>query len=244
MSFWNAQPTTIDTSDIRQNLSNEEALIKINSELEASRLKLEYVVYEGSDLSTTLIKEVLEFINENYLRSGNVRTIYSESILRHYVKNSILLYFHSRGKLVGMIIGKRKNLHIYDKVYNISEANFLCLTPKLRSLHLAPYIIGVLVRESVLKLNTSMAYYTIYAPIKSKPFGTKSFFYRKIKSKVGNTIPLKYTSGVADPLFAAELEQKLLTYAKETYSVYDHKEKRFGFAPHSTSDKIGLYKSK
>jgi hypothetical protein len=81
------------------------------------------------------------------------------------------------------------------------------------------------VRESVLKLNTSMAYYTIYAPIKSKPFGTKSFFYRKIKSKVGNTIPLKYTSGVADPLFAAELEQKLLTYAKETYSVYDHKTK-------------------
>ena len=34
------------------------------------------------------------------------------------------------------------------------------------------------------------------------------------------------------------------SFLRGFYSVYDHKEKRFGFAPHSTSDKIGLYKSK
>ena len=222
MSFWKAQDTTIHLPEIKQNLSDEDSLNKTNAQLDAAKLKLDYIVYENVQAGSTLIKEVLEFINNNYLRSGPVKVLYSESLLAHYLKNAMLIYFHSRGKLVGMIVGKRKNVYIHNKIHNITEVNFLCLNPKLRSLHLAPYIIGVHQRENILRFKTAMAYYTISGPIKSPPFGTKKIFYRPIKQYT-DIKPLKYISGISDISFAEQLEQKLLKYSTETYSIFDHK---------------------
>lgn len=222
MSFWKTQDVTIHLPEIKQNLSIEDSLNKITAQLDTAKLKLDYTVYENIQADSTLIKEALEFINNNYLRSGPVKVLYSESLLAYYLKNALLIYFHSRGKLVGMIIGKQKSLSIYDKIHKTVEVNFLCLNPKLRSLHLAPYMIGVLQKEVNIRFNIAIAYYTISVPIKSPPFGTKQFFYRPIK-KYTDIKALNYTSGIADTSFAEQLEQKLLTYSKETYSVFDYK---------------------
>ena len=251
MSFWSAQPTTARAGGFYQNLSDQVALDKINKELEAAKIKLDYTVLEGADTSPEKRKELLAFINQNYLTTEYSRIEYSASILDYYLRDSLALIFHPKGRhdtMIGLIIARRKNLQIYDTVSNISEASFLCLVPKLRSLHLAPYIIGVLVRESVLKLDNSRAYYTISDPIKSPSFGRKYVYYRPVniditikfnilspnenkkllKNKYNNFTDihsLKYVSGIEDSELVASIQEKILDYSKKTYVIFDHKPK-------------------
>jgi hypothetical protein len=251
MSFWSAQPTTARVGGFYQNLSDQDALDKINKELEAAKIKLDYTVLEGADTTPEKRKEILTFINQNYLNTEYSRVEYSSSILDYYLRDSLALIFHPKGRhdtMVGLIIARRKNLQIYDTVSNISEASFLCLVPKLRSLHLAPYIIGVLVRESVLKLDNSRAYYTISDPIKSPSFGRKYVYYRPVnidiaikfnilspnenkkllKNKYNNFTDihsLKYVSGIEDSELVASIQEKILHYSKNTYNIFDHKPK-------------------
>jgi hypothetical protein len=247
MSFWKAQPTTAREGGFYQNLPDQDALEKINKELEEAKIKLDYTAIEGVDIPHEKRKELLVFINENYFNTGRVRVEYSSSFLDYYLRDSLVLIFHPKGRIdtmVGLIIARRKNLQIYDTISNISEASFLCLIPKLRSLHLAPYIIGVLVRESVLKLNNSRAYYTISTPIKSPSFGRKYMYYRPVNidtvvqcgvlepgsnkntlkkkyNKFTDIYPLEYSCGKNE--HAAGIQAKILDYSKRTYSIFDHK---------------------
>jgi hypothetical protein len=251
MSFWTAQPTTAKEGGFYQNLPDQDALDKINKELDAAKIKLDYTAIEGVDATPEKRKEILTFINQNYLNTEYSRVEYDSSILDYYLRDSLILIFHPKGRgdmMVGLIIARRKNLQIYDTISNISEASFLCLVSKLRSLHLAPYIIGVLVRESVLKLDNSRAYYTISSPIKSPSFGRKYVYYRPVnvdtaikinmlppnvnikllKNKYNNMtdiLPLKYISGKEDKELASTLQEKILDYSKKTYNIFDHKPK-------------------
>jgi hypothetical protein len=252
MSFWSAQPTTAKEGGFYQNLSDQDALDKINKELEAAKIKLDYTVLEGADTTPEKRKEILTFINQNYLNTEYSRVEYSSSILDYYLRDSLALIFHPKGRhdtMVGLIILRRKNLQIYNTVSSISEASFLCLVPKLRSLHLAPYIIGICVREGILKQNTSKAYYTIADPIKSPSFGRKYVYYRPVNIDIAiksNILPsnvnkkmlkiqynnftdisaLKYISGKEDQELVSTLQEKILDYSKKTYNIFDHKPKQ------------------
>ena len=112
-------------------------------------------------------------------------------------------------------------------------------------MHLAPYMIGVLTRESVVQLGISVAYYTIGETIKSPSFGKKQMYHRPVNinnlvmggffnvpvkqyerlyNTFGSLRKVKYSSGIDNPDLAKLLEGKLADYYKKTYSVYDYKD--------------------
>ena len=247
MSFWEAQPVAVGTT-VSQILSAEDLLTKINGEIDAAKIKLEYRSFLGTQIDAEFRAKILGFINENYVGSERIKLIYDDVLFSYYLKDTLLLQFHPKGnpdKIVGIITGKKKNLHIDATVVNMIEVNFLCLSSKLRSMHLAPYMIGVLTRESVVQLGISVAYYTIGETIKSPSFGKKQMFHRPVNisnlveggffnvpvkqyerlyNTFGSLRTVKYSSGVANLDLSKDLEGKLAEYSKKTYSVYDYKD--------------------
>lgn len=188
MSFWKTQPVTVSNNEIKPILSAEDLLSKINSELDASKIKLEYNSFKGDDIiqNNNFRSKILKFINENYVNSQNLCLIYSDDLFKYYLHDSILIQFYPKGypeKIVGIIVGKKKQLYIKNIVSDIIEVDFLCLLEKLRSMHLAPYMIGVLTKETVIQLGISTAYYTIGDNIKSQSFGKKQMFHKPIQIK-------------------------------------------------------------
>jgi hypothetical protein len=250
MSFWKEQPVSVGDT-VSQILSAEDLLAKINTEIDAAKIKLEYKTFFGDKIENGFRDTILEFINSNYLCSKNIMLHYDTALFSYYLKDTLVIQFHPKDnpdKIVGIIIGKKKNLHIDEQVVNVIEVNFLCLNSKLRSMHLAPYMIGVLTRESVIQLNISVAYYTICETIKSPSFGKKKIFCRPINinnlvkvrlwdinvkeserlyNRFGMLRPVKYSSGIANPDLAKDLEVKLLDYNKKTYRVYDNKDEAY-----------------
>ena len=247
MSFWEAQPVALGTT-VSQILSAEDLLTKINGEIDAAKIKLEYRSFLGTQIDAEFRAKILGFINENYVGSERIKLIYDDVLFSYYLKDTLLLQFHPKGnpdKIVGIITGKKKNLHIDATVVNMIEVNFLCLSSKLRSMHLAPYMIGVLTRESVVQLGISVAYYTIGETIKSPSFGKKQMFHRPVNisnlveggffnvpvkqyerlyNTFGSLRTVKYSSGVTNLDLSKDLEGKLAEYSKKTYSVYDYKD--------------------
>jgi len=182
MSFWEVQPVAVGDK-VSQILSAEDLLTKINGEIDAAKIKLEYRTFLDTQINPEFRTKILEFINMNYVGSERIKLIYDDTLFSYYLKETLLIQFHPKGnpdKIVGIIIGKKKQLHIGDTIAKIIEVNFLCLSSKLRSMHLAPYMIGVLTRESVVQLGISVAYYTIGETIKSPSFGRKQMYHRPV----------------------------------------------------------------
>jgi hypothetical protein len=247
MSFWEAQPVAVGDA-VSQILSAEDLLAKINAEIDAAKIKLEYRSFLDTQIDPEFRSKILEFINMNYVGSERIKLIYDDVLFSYYLKDTLLIQFHPKGnpdKIVGIITGKKKNLHIGETVANMIEVNFLCLSSKLRSMHLAPYMIGVLTRESVVQLGISVAYYTIGETIKSPSFGKKQMYHRPVNinnlvlggffnvpvkqyerlyNTFGSLRQVKYSSGIDNPDLAKLLEGKLADYCKKTYSVYDYKD--------------------
>jgi len=264
MSFWKTQPVNVSTNPIEQILSAEDLLSKINNELEAPKIKLEYNTYKGDDLlvQSEFRASLLKFINDNYVNSHNLCLIYSDELFSYYLHDSLVVQFYPKGhpeKIIGVIIGKKKQLHIIKQSQkknssNIIEVDFLCLTPKLRTMHLAPYMIGVLTKETVIQLGISTAYYTISDNINSAYFGKKQMFHKPINIKelilakffTGATIEndkIKYekffnnykrskemrlvyiNNQEVDDKLVTEIHDILFEYSKKTYEIFDYKSK-------------------
>lgn len=244
MSFWQTQPVTISKeSTPKQILSKEALLEKINQELEKSPIKLDYVVYTQYDI--TLLETTLVFVNKHYVGSETSKLIYDASLLAYYLKDSLLIHFFPKGKtdrIVGCIIGKQCSLSLVGNEHQIIDVNFLCLEPRLRNLHLAPYLIGVLTKETVTRLNISLATYTIGSTIKSPCFGTKRMSHRPVHIKnliEGGFMPgpeTKYnaytTYKKTEPftylhnqqnMDLPDLQALIDNYNKHTYDIYDKK---------------------
>jgi len=247
MSFWKTQPVNvIETSTHKQILSEEDLLTKIAADLEASKIKLDYTVYQT--FTEKVISETLDFINNNYVGSETSQLIYSRPLLEYYLKDGLLIHFHAKGKtdkIVGSIIGKKRQLHLFNKTEQVIDVNFLCLIKNLRNLHLAPYLIGVLTKETVLRLNISLACYTIGADIKSPRFGSKSMYHRPVHltnlMKEGfmpkpppsnlerqfgpqkDTYPVTYLNNTRNGLDIDKLNSIVVNYFLKTYDIFDYK---------------------
>lgn len=192
MSFWQTQPLSlVSQSQGPSEILEASALLeKINQEIEKSPIKLDYKVYTGTEL-----QESLDFINKNYVRSDTTKLTYSMDLFRYFVQDSLLIHFYPKDKhtLVATIVGKKQVLTLFGKTVNTVDVNFLCLEPKLRSLHLAPYLIATLTKETVQRLNINLANYTVGSPIKAPCFGTKTMYHRPAHIK--NLIANKYIPG-------------------------------------------------
>jgi len=260
MSFWKTQPVTVSNDEIKPILSCEDLLSKINSQLDASKIKLEYNTFKGDDIinQSEFRSKILKFINENYIISQNLCLIYCDDLFKYYLHNSLLIQFYLKvypEKIIGIIIGKKKQLYIKNVESNIIEVDFLCLLEKLRSMHLAPYMIGVLTKETVIQYGINTAYYTIGDNIKSHSFGRKQMFHKPINIKnlilanffTGATIQkdqIKYekyfnnykrskemklvyinNQNQIDDKLVNEIHDLLFEYSKKTYEIFDYKSK-------------------
>jgi hypothetical protein len=263
MSFWKTQPVSVSTDTIKPILSAEELLNKINNELDASKIKLEYIVHKGDDINnqSEFRSNILKFINNNYVNNKNLALIYSDDLFKYYIHDSLVIQFHPKGspeKIIGIIVGKKKKLFIQKKSNepsDIIEVDFLCLLDKLRSMHLAPYMIGVLTKETVIQYGISTAYYTISDNIKSANFGKKQMFHKPINIKelilakfftgssiendqikyerffnafsITNLKKVEYMNSIEEPSNSIidEIHDLLFEYSKKTYDIFDYKSK-------------------
>ena len=239
MSFWQTQPLSLvsQTQGPSVILEASALLEKINQMLEQSPIKLDYKVYTGTNL-----QETLDFINKNYVRSDTTKLTYSMDLFRYFLEDSLLIHFYPKDKptLVATIVGKKQVLTLFGKTVNTVDVNFLCLEPKLRRLHLAPYLIATLTKETVQRLNINLANYTVSSPIKAPCFGTKNMYHRPVHIKnliANNYIPgpesnyIKYTNVPRiTPVYLnkntadiAILSKKIDDYNKLFYDIYEQK---------------------
>ena len=262
MSFWQSQPVKVSNDNIKQILSHTELLDKINGDIEKCKIKLDYNSYKGDDLLsaplTELRSNILKFINNNYVNSDNLCLIYSDELFSYYLHDSIVIQFYPKGspeKIIGIIIGKKKKLFLgtKDEPSDIIEVDFLCLLEKLRSMHLAPYMIGVLTKETVLQFNIATAYYTISDSIKSVSFGKKQLFHKPIQvenlmlanfftdatvkndkvkyerffNSYRKVRKLTYINNEQNPSeeLIAKIHDLVFEYSKKTYDIFDYKSK-------------------
>ena len=262
MSFWQSQPVKVSNDNIKQILSHTELLDKINGDIEKCKIKLDYNSYKGDDLLsaplTELRSNILKFINNNYVNSDNLCLIYSDELFSYYLHDSIVIQFYPKGspeKIIGIIVGKKKKLFLgtKDEPSDIIEVDFLCLLEKLRSMHLAPYMIGILTKETVLQFNIATAYYTISDSIKSVSFGKKQLFHKPIQvenlmlanfftdatvkndkvkyerffNSYRKVRKLTYINNEQNPSeeLIATIHDLVLEYSKKTYDIFDYKSK-------------------
>jgi len=247
MSFWSNQPLSINRTSVQQILSSDQLLLKIDGDLEQSKLKLDYITHQT--FTDELISTALDFINENYVGSEASKLVYSKELLQYFLIDSLLVFFYPKGKtekLAGLIIGKRKTLQVKNDSYDLVDVNFLCILKKLRNLHLAPYLIGVLTKETVKQLRISLAYYTIGAKINSPCFAKKQMYHRPINiqqlikggffkvpnanyEKIYNDFQSEKIPYYVDyqktlpTSVVTELTKLINTYSRNTYDIYDNK---------------------
>jgi hypothetical protein len=225
-SFWKSKPLIInEEKNFNQILSNEDILEKVNDQIISSKLKLDYKLYSFEKiisnhqlLTDTKLNEIVLFINNNYISGGDdndFKYIYTVDLLKLFCKDAIVLEFYPKNNvtIVGYIIGKRTKLSYFDKCSEFLEANFLCLTTKLRNLGLAPFIINCLTKESTINYGLSFAHYTINSPIKSPYFSKKKFYHRMIN--IDNLINCKFINDDSDG--------KNIDILKKVYNTFSYK---------------------
>lgn len=209
-SFWLNKPVEVSDKNIKNILSSQELLEKVNKEIEVNRFQLDYNVIQSEDLKD--ISYLLNFINNNYVTSEDetFKLIYTTELLSFYLPNSLIIEFYPKGSktVIGYIVGKRSNIHVCGKSIDTSEVNFLCVIPKLRSLGISSYMINVLTREIVMRHDINTAHYTISNKIKSPHFGEKVFYHRFIN------IPQLFKTN-----FVENVDQNKLIQAYNNFSV-------------------------
>jgi hypothetical protein len=245
MSFWVQQPVLTNQILAKQILSPSQLLDKTDALINDCKIKLDYKGY--TEIDDGLLNTAYEFISENYISSDSSRLVYSKELVQYFFKDSILVFFTPKGQLdkyVGLIVGKRKTIYIENTPYAMIDVNFLCLVKKLRKLKLAPYLIAVLTKLSVEKLNISLAYYTISARINSPCFGKKQMYHRPVNiahlvnsgffkvsipnyeliyNNFSNTKTAKYLHNIElpDKDLIENIETLLLNINTKTYNIYE-----------------------
>ena len=238
MSFWESQPVKI-SKNIDEIFSNEKLLYKISNELEKYNPKLSYNTIFGKDISNDKQTEILNFLNQNYIYMNDMSFLYSNSLFSYVIRDSIIIEFLYDTKCIGIIIGLRKKIIIKKEILEITEVDFLSLSPAFRNLKLAPQMIQILTLESIKNFGIHRAYYTISNPIKSECFGTKRMFHRPINAKIlfecgffskpitqpkfHNLRKLEYINGINNNELAKNITYKLSEYSKKTYDIFDCK---------------------
>lgn len=232
-SFWENKPLNVsEKGSFNQILTNEQLLEKINKELNESKVKLNYSIFNQENTTDLKYEEIINFINNNYIvGESNFKLCYTLDLFKFYCKDALILEFHPKGKkdiTIGYIIGKKEKLNIKkssldyyierkDNLIDILEVNFLCLTPKLRNLHIGPYMINCLTKESISKFNIGIAHYTINSPIKSPYISKKQFYHRMLN--IDKLINCKFLND--------DSNGKDIPLLKKVYNTFDY---------HKTSD--------
>ena len=179
MSFWENQPVKISKKS-EEILTQTDLLNKITKNLENCNLKYNVIQQPTEEKKS----EILNFLNQNYVYKNDMSFVYSNSLFSYAIRDSIIIEFFSENRRIGLIIGMRKKITIKQETFEITEVDFLSLSPDFRNLKFAPQMIQILTLESIKVFGIHRAYYTISNPIKSECFGTKRMFHRPINTQI------------------------------------------------------------
>ena len=192
-SFFKKKPLLLHlykNNTIQQIQTNDEGLLQTEMELDASKFKLDYKIYNNINNNIDIDYDtIINFINTNYVNSNYVNSkdelfkfVYTKDLLKFYCRDAIIIEFYpaNNKKIIGYIIGRREKLSIYSNIVDNCEINFLCITQKLRNLYLGAYIINILIKEVVIQWNIAVFNYTLGKQTKSKYYANKNFFHRLI----------------------------------------------------------------
>ena len=226
--------------DIQPLLSRDALLEQVEARIKENKYTLEYEVM--TNITIEQRAHMLDFINKYYLITEKGSVIYSDELLEYYLHDSMVVrFFKKPTDTLGIIVGKKKRLQIYNTPIETIEVNFLSLHPKLRSLRIAPYMIHILTRETILRNNIHTAFYTVASSIQSPMFGTKVFYHRPVHieklaaagffsgdisrfkkqfNMFPKTLEPRYIHG-SNPEYAEYLEEKLKKYSEKTYTIFN-----------------------
>lgn len=196
LNYWINSPVRVNIPSSKQKnksfqiISNDILLKKMENFINSHPFKLNYKVNDSnSNLDSKLdLNKLCDFINENYIEESNsqYKFLYTTDLLSYYTTNSLVISFYSlqttthKSKMIGIIIGKKSQLHIEEKIFDTIEVNFLTLNPKVRNKNLAPLMISILTKESIINYSIGIAHYTINNPIKAPHYAFKYYYHRMI----------------------------------------------------------------
>lgn len=183
MSFWINKPVIVNnTESFKQILSNDELLNKTLVEISKMQRKfnINYFIINWKECLNDKKYEILDFINTSYISSvdDNYKLKYTIELLDFYCKDAIIIEFYKNEHIYGYIMGRKENIKVNKKDFEILEVNFLCISVKERKVGISSYMINILTKESILAYNIGIAHYTISTNIKSPYFCEKDFYHR------------------------------------------------------------------
>jgi len=179
-SYWENNPLKVSKkSKIKQILSNKDLLNHVQNHIDKHEFKIDYKVNDKN----ISIKELCSFININYIDKSGDTFVYTPDIIKYYIKNSLVISFYFKNKIIGLIVGRKTLLNIIGKELNSVEVNFLSLIEKYRNKNITPLLISILTKEVVLNYDIGIAYYTLDCDIKCPHYNSKSFYHRFINIK-------------------------------------------------------------
>jgi hypothetical protein len=182
MSFWKDKPVKTSTN-IQVVLEKDVLLKKICNEINDCKFKLTTEYVDVTDVSTQI--KLLEFINANYdYEQDEFKLEYSLSLLKYFFQDDCIpLAFYSLGRMVGFILGAKKQMVVNKNEFTSIEVNFLCILGQLRDLHLSSYMINVLTKHA-LERDIITAIYTVGKDIKAPAFCKKRYYHLPINYKL------------------------------------------------------------
>lgn len=200
LSFWENKPLKVNKHykniEPIHILDNNNLLKFIDNELGKMPIKLKYTKHFSEEMGYNEKIEVLNFINTNYNSSDDeYKIFYSYDIFDFFFTNAVLIKFYleeDNNLQVGMVIGKKKNITIGNKIILCMEGNFLCVIEKFRNLHISSIIINILTKKSIEMYGINCSYYTIGKNIKSPSFCNKQIHY--IPINIDNLYDIKFLS--------------------------------------------------
>jgi hypothetical protein len=256
LNYWSNCPLIVDENILNCNkvlqiIPNDILLKKMETVITSHQYKLFYKINDEN------INKLKKFINKNNINilEPEYLFLYTKDFLEYYIKNSLVLSFYSKTKnnelkMIGLIIGKKSLLFINNQEFNTIETNFLILDPKVRNNNLAPLMISILTKESILNYSTSLSHYTISNEIKAPYFSLKYYYHRIInikkllesnflskdinieeyKKKYNNFInyldnqQIIYLKNITDELIDY-IYHNINLFSKQNYTIFDYKTK-------------------
>jgi hypothetical protein len=193
LNYWATSPVMVKNVDTITNsennkpfqiIPNDIILNKMENIIQIHPYKLDYKVNDPNLDSNKLC----EFINANYIETSDSehKFLYPTDLLEYYISKSLVLSFYSKqteskkSQMIGLIIGKKAKLYIDKIEFDTIETNFLILNPKVRNNNLAPLMISILTKESILNYSIGISHYTINNPIKAPHYSLKYYYHRMI----------------------------------------------------------------
>lgn len=175
-----------NSNSCEQILSNADLtrLITNDETLGSYAISLDYRTLRGDELSVAKKTQVVHFINKHYkCKKETLSLHYTFELFDYFINSeSVIIEFTPKDsdRQIGLIIGKPTHVVIDGKIDTYIEVNFLCLNERLRNLHASSFMINILTRVCIEKLNIGVAHYTVGKEIASPSFCRANLYHRPL----------------------------------------------------------------